>query len=189
MMEASLLYKLHSNMVRPGVTVDPTKFKEVYRSQYGKVRIYQVLKVSAESKAWVADAANRICDAPGSWSEQSPQYPSWPSVFAPFSPTLESPRTFGSGRSTQRMALLGSARLFFVGESRYCVGQYPPALKDLISRRKNFAQLEDFNSKAKRDNEYTREYMARMNGEKRAESTKEVGPPPSFAGRGHRSFP
>ena len=73
--------------------MDPDRFKEVYRSKYGKVRIYQVLKVSKESKAWVANPANRICDAPGSW---------------------------------------------------YCVGQYPPALHKLISRRKNFAQLEDF---------------------------------------------
>ena len=27
----------------------------------------QVLNVSIESKTWVADPANRICDAPGSW--------------------------------------------------------------------------------------------------------------------------
>jgi len=67
MMEASLLYKLHSHLVKPGVQVDPNRFKEVYRSQYGKVRIYQVLKVSKESKAWVADPSNRVCDAPGSW--------------------------------------------------------------------------------------------------------------------------
>jgi dolichyl-diphosphooligosaccharide--protein glycosyltransferase len=113
MMEASLLFKLHSNMMRPGVTVDPDRFREVFRSQYGKVRIYQVLKVSKESKAWVADPANRICDAPGSW---------------------------------------------------YCVGQYPPALDKLISRRKNFAQLEDFN-RGGGSKEYQKEYMSRMNGE------------------------
>ena len=29
--------------------------------------VSQVLNVSNESKAWVADPANRICDAPGSW--------------------------------------------------------------------------------------------------------------------------
>mgnify|MGYP006255509347 CR=1 FL=1 len=29
--------------------------------------------------------------------------------------------------------------------SWYCVGQYPPALRELISRRIDFAQLEDFN--------------------------------------------
>lgn len=114
MMEASLLYKLHSNMMRPGVTVDPDRFREVFRSQYGKVRIYQVLKVSKESKAWVANPANRICDAPGSW---------------------------------------------------YCVGQYPPALDKLISRRQNFAQLEDFN-RGGGSKEYQKEYMARMNGDK-----------------------
>jgi len=113
MMAESLLFKLHSHLYRPGITVDPDRFKEVYRSKYGKVRIYQVLKVSKESKAWVANPANRICDAPGSW---------------------------------------------------YCVGQYPPALHKLISRRKNFAQLEDFNSGGG-NTEYQREYMARMNGE------------------------
>jgi dolichyl-diphosphooligosaccharide--protein glycosyltransferase len=114
MMEKSLLYKLHSHLMKPGVSVNQELFKEVYRSKYGKVRIYQVLKVSKESKNWVADPSNRICDAPGSW---------------------------------------------------YCVGQYPPALSKLIARRKNFAQLEDFNSNNK-NSEYTREYMARMNGEK-----------------------
>ena len=30
--------------------------------------------------------------------------------------------------------------------SWYCVGQYPPALRELISRRIDFAQLEDFNN-------------------------------------------
>ena len=31
--------------------------------------------------------------------------------------------------------------------SWYCPGNYPPALSKLIARRKNFAQLEDFNAK------------------------------------------
>merc|ERR1719215_7520 len=31
--------------------------------------------------------------------------------------------------------------------SWYCVGQYPPALKPLIDKRRNFAQLEDFNKR------------------------------------------
>jgi len=114
MMEESLLYKLHSHLLRPGVQVDPNRFREVYRSKFGKVRIYQVLKVDQKSKAWVADPANRKCDAPGSW---------------------------------------------------YCVGQYPPALHKLISRRKNFAQLEDFNSGGG-DKEYVKEYMERMSGKK-----------------------
>jgi dolichyl-diphosphooligosaccharide--protein glycosyltransferase len=39
----------------------------VYTSKYGKVRIFKVLSVSKESRAWAADPANRECDAPGSW--------------------------------------------------------------------------------------------------------------------------
>ena len=39
-------------------------------------------------------------------------------------------------------------------------------MKKLIARRKNFAQLEDFNSGSKNE-EYHKEYMARMAGEKR----------------------
>ena len=70
----------------PGVTVDPQRFREVFSSKFQKVRIFKVLKVSKKSKDWVADTANWICDAPGSW---------------------------------------------------YCDGQYPPALQDLIGRRKN----------------------------------------------------
>ena len=67
MMANSLLYKLHSNGLKPGVSVDPTLFEEAYRSQYGLVRIYKILNVSEESKAWIADPSNRVCDAPGSW--------------------------------------------------------------------------------------------------------------------------
>ena len=37
MMAASLLYKLHSNRMVPGVTVDPKLFREVFMSKYGKV--------------------------------------------------------------------------------------------------------------------------------------------------------
>ena len=67
MMAASLLYKLHSAGIRPGVRADPDLFREVFQSKHGKVRIYKVLHVSKESKDWVADPANRKCDAPGSW--------------------------------------------------------------------------------------------------------------------------
>jgi dolichyl-diphosphooligosaccharide--protein glycosyltransferase len=112
MMAESLLYKLHRNRERPGVTVDPTLFKEVFMSKYGKVRIYEVVGVSEVSKAWSANPENKICDAPGSW---------------------------------------------------YCTGQYPPALDKLLAKRKNFAQLEDFN--VKKDDEsakYHEEYMKKM---------------------------
>lgn len=67
MMENSLLYQLHSHEMRPGVRVDGNRFKHVFSSKYGKVRIFKVMSVSQESKDWVADPANKICDAPGSW--------------------------------------------------------------------------------------------------------------------------
>ncbi|KPA86000.1 oligosaccharyl transferase-like protein [Leptomonas pyrrhocoris] len=66
-MRASLLYNLHENKVAPGVEVDPALFQEVYTSKYGLVRIYKVMNVSRESKRWVADPANRVCNPPGSW--------------------------------------------------------------------------------------------------------------------------
>jgi len=74
MMKKSFLYNLHSHNVRPGVTADPSKFKESYRSRYGKVRIYKLLGVSRASKDWVANPKNKICDAPGSWFCRG-QYP------------------------------------------------------------------------------------------------------------------
>eukprot|EP00929_Paragymnodinium_shiwhaense_P063637 TRINITY_DN3179_c0_g1_i1.p1 TRINITY_DN3179_c0_g1~~TRINITY_DN3179_c0_g1_i1.p1 ORF type:complete len:896 (-),score=247.08 TRINITY_DN3179_c0_g1_i1:70-2757(-) len=94
MMAKSLLYKMVKNGM--GAKVDPRLFQEVHTTKYGLMRVYKVMNVSDESKAWIADPANRVCDAPGSW---------------------------------------------------YCVGQYPPALEKLIEKRRNFAQLEDFNKK------------------------------------------
>merc|ERR1711920_482593 len=46
--------------------------------------------------------------------------------------------------------------------SWYCVGQYPPALDKLIAKRKNFAQLEDFNSKNNEKSAYTKMVEERM---------------------------
>lgn len=66
-MAKSFLYKLHSHRIKPGVQADPQKFREVYRTKYGKVRIYKILGVSKDSKAWVADKKNKLCDVPGSW--------------------------------------------------------------------------------------------------------------------------
>mmetsp|Transcript_24548 Transcript_24548/g.70471 ORF Transcript_24548/g.70471 Transcript_24548/m.70471 type:complete len:903 (+) Transcript_24548:58-2766(+) len=94
MMAKSLLYKAVKHNLAPGVKLDPKYFQEVHTTKYGKMRIYKVMNVSQESKDWIADPNNRVCDAPGSW---------------------------------------------------YCVGQYPPALSKLISMRRNFAQVEDFN--------------------------------------------
>lgn len=68
MMAKSLIYKLHSGKV------NGKNFKQVFMSKYGKVKIFKVVNVSEESKRWVADPKNRICDAPGSWY-CSGQYP------------------------------------------------------------------------------------------------------------------
>ena len=64
MMNESLLYKLHSGGLQSGVEVDKNRFKHVYRSKNGKVRIYRINSVSKESKEWVKN--NRQCDA-GGW--------------------------------------------------------------------------------------------------------------------------
>jgi dolichyl-diphosphooligosaccharide---protein glycosyltransferase len=65
MMRRSLLFNLHSHAIHPDVVVSPDMFQEVFRSKYGKVRIYKIIGVSEESKKWVEE--NRICDVPGSW--------------------------------------------------------------------------------------------------------------------------
>mmetsp|Transcript_15450 Transcript_15450/g.38925 ORF Transcript_15450/g.38925 Transcript_15450/m.38925 type:complete len:973 (-) Transcript_15450:115-3033(-) len=118
MMERSLLYQLHGSQIKQGVEADPDKWEEVYRSKYGKVRIYKILGVDEESKAWVEDKANRVCDAPDSW---------------------------------------------------FCPGQYPPGLSDILSRKKDFAQLEDFNRDAS-DEEYQKQYFENLNNPEKAAS-------------------
>ena len=111
MMARSLLYRLHSHRLRPGVEAPEDKFQEVFKSQYGYVRIFKIVGVSEESKAWVADPANRLCDVPGSW---------------------------------------------------YCPGQYPPGLSEILARKKDFQQLEDFN-RGKADEEYQKRYFEDLN--------------------------
>jgi hypothetical protein len=54
--------------------VDPEFYEFAFQSKYGKCRIFKISGASQESKDWVADPANRICDAPGSWY-CSGQYP------------------------------------------------------------------------------------------------------------------
>jgi len=110
-MRRSLLYRLHSHKLKPGVEADPTKFDEVFRSKYGRVRIFKILGVSEESKRWVADPANQVCDVPGSW---------------------------------------------------FCPGQYPPGLAEILAKKKDFSQLEDFNAGAE-DEEYQKAYFEALN--------------------------
>eukprot|EP00930_Biecheleria_cincta_P067955 TRINITY_DN5494_c0_g2_i1.p1 TRINITY_DN5494_c0_g2~~TRINITY_DN5494_c0_g2_i1.p1 ORF type:complete len:853 (+),score=89.18 TRINITY_DN5494_c0_g2_i1:355-2559(+) len=107
MMAESFVYKAvkHDPSGKSGAYLNPKLFREVHQTKYGYIRIFEILNVSQASKDWVADLANKKCDAPGSW---------------------------------------------------YCVGQYPPALNKLIAKRKNFAQLEDFNKKGQEKSAYTR---------------------------------
>merc|ERR1712032_416756 len=99
MMRKSLVYNLVKHETEPGVKADERFFKMVYESPRGHMRVFKIMNVSQESKDWVADPKNRICDAPGSW---------------------------------------------------YCVGQYPPPVQKLVSMRRNFSQVEDFNKKGEK---------------------------------------
>jgi len=111
MMQRSFLYTLHSHKLKPGVEAPANMFREEFRSKYGKVRIFKILQVDTESKRWVADPKNLVCDVPGSW---------------------------------------------------FCPGQYPPGLSEIISKKKDFAQLEDFNKK-KDDEQYQKKYFENLN--------------------------
>merc|ERR1712087_700333 len=66
-MRKSLVYNLFMHKNLPGVTANPKLFKEVFTSPRGEMRIFEILNVSQESKEWVANPENRVCDAPGSW--------------------------------------------------------------------------------------------------------------------------
>ena len=114
MMERSLLYRLHGHQIKKGVEADPTKWTEVYRSKYGRVRIYKILDVAEESREWVKN--NVHCDVEGSW---------------------------------------------------FCPGSYPPGLSSILSRKKDFAQLEDFN-RGTSDEEYQKQYFEALNNPKEA---------------------
>lgn len=111
MMERSFLYRLHGHQIKKGVEADADKFKEVYRSKYGRVRIFKILGVADESKEWVKNPENLVCDVPGSW---------------------------------------------------FCPGQYPPGLSAILARKKDFAQLEDFN-RGDEDSEYQKQYFEALN--------------------------
>lgn len=134
MMQRSLLFQLHGHGLKEGVTVSRDLFSEVFRSKYGKVRIYKIENVDLESKKWNADPANRVCDAPGSW---------------------------------------------------YCPGQYPPGLANILSRKKDFAQLEDFNRDGS-DAEYQKKYFEALKdpGAARHHALKNDAPRKKFVVKG-----
>ncbi len=68
------MYQLVTSGLRQDIMVDPTKFKEVYRTKYGKVRIFKIIGVDKKSKSWSADPKNRKCDVEGGWFCRG-QYP------------------------------------------------------------------------------------------------------------------
>merc|ERR1712127_674894 len=74
MMAASVLWKMHGHNQRDDVIVNPELFEEAYTSTYNLVRIFKVLNISKESRAFAADPTNWKCDAPGSWYCEG-QYP------------------------------------------------------------------------------------------------------------------
>mmetsp|Transcript_19468 Transcript_19468/g.27393 ORF Transcript_19468/g.27393 Transcript_19468/m.27393 type:complete len:954 (-) Transcript_19468:150-3011(-) len=117
MMRKSFLYPLVRAGISPeeAVSVDESKFQEVYHSKMGMVRIYKILGVDEESKAWAADPKNRICDVEGGW---------------------------------------------------YCRGQYPPKMEIFLSKKKDFAQLEDFNRKND-DKDYQKLYFENLKNPKK----------------------
>mmetsp|Transcript_54445 Transcript_54445/g.84653 ORF Transcript_54445/g.84653 Transcript_54445/m.84653 type:complete len:552 (-) Transcript_54445:92-1747(-) len=67
MMAKSLVYNLFMHDKNGPVKVDESLFQEVFTSARRYMRIFKVVNASQESKDWVKDPANRICDAPGSW--------------------------------------------------------------------------------------------------------------------------
>merc|ERR1711972_1118219 len=67
MMRKSLVYTLYKHECESGVKANQHLFEEVYNSPRNELRIFKVLNISQESKDWVADPENRVCDAPGSW--------------------------------------------------------------------------------------------------------------------------
>ena len=73
-MGRSLLANLVSYRINPDAKVDPEQFQEVFKSKFGKVRIYKIMNVDKESKDWAVDPSNRICDVEGGWFCRG-QYP------------------------------------------------------------------------------------------------------------------
>merc|ERR1712113_1128689 len=64
MMAKSLLYKAVMHNVEKGVKLDQRLFKEVHTTKRGRMRIYQVMNISQESKDWIADPKYRVGQHP-----------------------------------------------------------------------------------------------------------------------------
>ena len=66
-MKSSLVYNLVKQGYSADVKTDQSKFVEVYRSKYHKVRVYKIIGVDLKSKEWGANPKNRVCDVEGGW--------------------------------------------------------------------------------------------------------------------------
>merc|ERR1712176_809193 len=67
MMKKSLVYNLYMHGSSATAKADPNLFELVWTSSNDQMRFFKVLNVSEESREWVANPENKICDAPGSW--------------------------------------------------------------------------------------------------------------------------
>jgi len=67
MMAKSLVYNLYMHGKGTKAGANPKLFELAWKSPRDELRFFKVLNISQESKDWVADPANLICDAPGSW--------------------------------------------------------------------------------------------------------------------------
>lgn len=77
-------------------------------------------------------------------------------------------KVVGVSKTSKEYTSSPENRLCDAPGSWYCTGVYPPALDKLLAKKKDFAQLEDFNAKKdQKDKEkaakYNEEYMKRMN--------------------------
>ena len=77
LMKKSLLYNMIDETALK--KLDSKYFTLAYKTKYGLMSIFKVNNVSQESKEWLANPANRKCDAPGSWYCEG-QYPPVPEI-------------------------------------------------------------------------------------------------------------
>ena len=107
MMANSLLFKLVS--FQGGVSED--HFEEVFTTKYRKVRIYKVVDVDMESRNWLSDPSNRVCDPPGSWQcpgRYPPALKKYPKLIKPAYPA-ERERTAAENAKKRKKKSGGSA--------------------------------------------------------------------------------
>lgn len=146
-MANSLLYKLHSNGIVPGVEADRNRFQEKFSSKHGKVRIYKV-------------SSNKIVTA-----FRSAVYPDILLTRVCFSFTQLLWQILSVSKESKEW--VENNRICDAPGSWYCRGQYPPSLKKVLAEKRDFKQLEDFNVKGGEDSDYQREYFENLLGDKK----------------------